>query len=200
MSVDSHEFPVLMELVARGDEAGAAQLFHLYDDTVLRLVHSLLRKYPRLRAVYDVEDLSQMIWRDFFAGPAKCDRFATPVDFLKYLTGMSYNQVRKAVREQLMTQKRDLRRSHHLSEPHVAAAADAVADPAPTPAQYAVSREEWEGWLKSLTKDQQSLVLMVRAGFRHEEIAGQFCCSLRTIERMVDELRLSPPPEPIANL
>lgn len=195
-----NDFTALMDRVAQGDQQAAAQLLHRYGSAVIMVIRQRLDQNSRLRSIYDTDDFAQSVWSDFFAGPAKCNRFATPVDFVKYLTGMSRNQVRKAVREQLMTQKRDLCRSRHLSDPHIAAAADAVADPAPTPAQYAVSREEWEGWLKSLTSDQQRLILMVRAGFSREEIAGQFCRSLRTIERMVDELRLSPPPEPIANL
>jgi RNA polymerase sigma factor (sigma-70 family) len=194
MANEQDEFRDLMDRVAEGDQQAAAHLLHVYGDTVILVIRHRLKTCPRLRRACGSDDLSQNVWQALFACPARLRLLATPLDFVRYLTGMSRRQVDKEKRRHFGTQKRDMRRVRNMGDASVAAKAEIVADRRPNPAQQAASAEEWEEWLRTLTSQQQQLFLMLRAGFTHKEIATEFDCSERTIERLVAELRNQPPP------
>lgn len=200
MSVDPGEFSALMALVAQGYPQAAAQLFNLYKDGVLGVIRSHLNRHKRLRSRLDAEDVSQNVWIDLFANPSKCQDFTAHAEFVKYIKGIAYHKADKAIRKHLDTQKRDLRREHHLSEPGLAAAAYAIVDPHPPLGQRIASEEEWDRWLFSLTSDEQRVILMLRAGFSRRETAAEVGCSERSIERLIASIREKTPPENIPNL
>lgn len=195
MADEPNEFQNLMNRVADGDQQAAAHLLHVYGDTAISLIRHRLKACPQIRRASDTDDFYQNVWQTMFACPARLRRFATPVSFIRYLLGTIRNQVNKEMRKQYGTQKRDMRRVHNMgSDAGTAAEVEQIADPRPNPAQQVASAEEWEAWLRSLTAQQQQLLIMLRAGFTHQEIASEFDCSERTIERLVAELRDRPPP------
>lgn len=197
MSENASPFASLMHLVAQGDRQATAQLLHQYGDTLIAFIRMHLRRRDRLRSIFDSDWFANGVWADLLCDPAKCQQFATPDQFVRYLLVMARNQICNASRDYLDTQKRDLRRSRYFSDPAVSAAASVVADPHPSPAQQAEYVDGWDRWLGSLSAQEQQFILLRRAGFTFSEIAAELGCSLRSLERLVDDLRRDPPPEPI---
>lgn len=189
MFLEPNQFAVLMQRVTRRDQQAIAQLVHCYEPPLLHLLDGQLHCMSRLRSVVDARDVVQNIWIDFFTRCIQREQFVTPEQLDRFLTQMAYNQLLKAARDYLDARKRSLRSRRHLSDPAVAAAADAITDPSPTPATAARNKEEWERWLQSLTAEQQQVALLLRDGFTLRDIAELFECSVRTIERIVAEIR-----------
>lgn len=200
MSLDTAEFRELMEYVQKGDNDAAARLLRIYGDTVIAHIRACLKRCRVLRAEFDTDDFAQGVWGDFLTGPARHRMFTTPAEFVSYLVGMARYQVSRAARDRLGTKKRDRRRRRHLSDPAVSDEVAAVVDPSPSPDRFAASDEAWDNWLRSLTADEQKLVLLRRAGLSYAQIAREFGCSGRTVERMVADIRRQHSPAPVTNL
>lgn len=191
MSENDSQFAALMQLVAQRDDRAIAELLHRYNDTLLSCLCGRLRRCPLLRTLFDAEWIANGIWADLLRTPAKLKQFATPEKLVSYIRGMARNQVRKTARDHLDTKKRDLRRRRHLSDAAATAAAGVVADPRPTPAEYAEALDDWNQWLRSSTEQERQWILLRGVGFTFLEIAAEFGCSERTIERNVSGSRSS---------
>lgn len=199
MANEPNQFAALMERVIQGDEQAVAELYNRYYKAIIMVVRYRLDRSPRLHALYDSTDFLQEVWEDVLAHPEKLRDLATFEAFFEQLARMARHKVEKTQRK-YATQKRDLRRRRHLSDPGVTAAAAAVADSQPDPGQQAASDEEWGRWIVSLSPRQQRIVLMLRNGLTHEEIAAELGCSERSIRRLVSELRYLPSPVPLSDL
>src|SRR5690349_9879129 len=105
--------------------------------------------------LFDAEWLANGIWADLFRAPARCLRFTAPHRFVAYLLGMARNQVHKAARDYLDTQKRDLRR-RHVSDPAVGAVAGAIEDRQLTPLQQAECTDTWGQGVRSTDRPYSS--------------------------------------------
>lgn len=199
MADEPNEFAALMERVAQGDEQAAEEICERYHKAIILVIRSRLNQSPQLRTQFDSTDILQQVWEDVFAHPEKLRDFATFEVFLKHLAGMACHKVQKAQKKHF-AQKRDLRRRRHLSDPGVAAAAAAVADPQPDPAQQAASDDALVSWLFSLPRRPRLVVLRLGAGYTHPEIAAELGCSERSIGRIVARIRRLPPPVPLPYL
>jgi RNA polymerase sigma factor (sigma-70 family) len=193
MADEPNEFSALMERVSLGDEQAAKELFDRYHEALIRVIRYRLNLFPQLRTQFDSFDFLQEVWQDVFADPEKLHEFATFEGFRMFLAQVARHKVEKAQRK-YAAQKRDLHRHRNLGDPGVGAAAAAVADPRPNPAQQAASHEAWMDWLRSLLPRQQLIVLMLRNGCPYQEIAAELSCSVRTIKRLVAEIREMPVP------
>jgi DNA-directed RNA polymerase specialized sigma24 family protein len=130
----------LMERVIQGDEQAAKELYERYHEPLIFIIRQRLNRSPQLRTQFDSMDFVQKVWEDILAHPEKLRDSSTLETFLKYLMGTACHEIQKAQRK-YFAQKRDLRRRRHLSDPRVTAAAAAVADPRPDPAQQAAAHE-----------------------------------------------------------
>lgn len=193
MADEPSEFTALMVRVSQGEEQAFQEIYDRYHKAIRLVIRYHLNRSPQLRTQFDSIDFLQEIFKDLFAHPEKLPGFTASKDFLKYLAVVAHHKIEKA-RRQLTTQKRDLRRTRHLSEPEIAVRVAAVADPQPGPAQQAESREAWLRWLNSLTSRQQNIVLRLRDGCTYQEIAAAQRRSVRSIERVVHKLRDIAPP------
>jgi hypothetical protein len=158
MAENVPEFASLMHRVAQRDDRAIEQLYHRYNALLVSRLRRLLRRQPLLHTLFDAEWLANGIWADLLCIPARCQRFAAPHRFVAYLLGMARNQVHKAARGYLDTQKRDLRRRRHVSDPAVGAVAGAVADRQLTPLQQAECTDTWGQGLLFLIEREQRLV------------------------------------------
>lgn len=196
MTIEPNPFETLMERVSQGDEQAAAELYERYHKAIILIIRHRLNATPQLRALFDSIDFLQEVWQDIFAHPEKLRDFATFEAFLKYLAEMARHKVQKAQRKHA-SQKRDLRRVHHLGDPGVSAAAAAITDARPSPAQRAARFEVWLRWVMSLPLPQRRIVLMLRDGFTYQEVAAELDCSERSIRRIIADIRGIPPPLPL---
>lgn len=196
MADKPNQFEVWMERVIQGDQQAVAEVFERYREAMLIAIRYRLDKYPRLRTQFDSTDFLLEVWEDFLSHPEKYRDIITFEGILKHLASAAGHKVEKA-RRRFVAQKRDLRRSRHLSDPGVAAVVAAVADPHPDPAQQAAWNEAWGRWIALLSPRQREVSLGLRDGLTYQEIAAELGCSKRSIKRIVAELRDLPPPEPL---
>ena len=199
MTIEASRFATLMERVSQGDQQAATELFEQYQKAIIFVVRQRLNAYPQLRALFDSIDFLQEVSQDVFADPEKLRDFTTFEVLLKYLVEMARQKVQKDQRK-YASQKRDRRRVRHLGDSGVSAAAAAIADARPSPAQRAAMSEVWLHWILSLPLPQRRIVLMLRDGCTYQEIAAEFDFSERSIRRIVAEIRGMPPPMPLPYL
>lgn len=195
MAEEPHSLSALLERVAKGEEQAARELYDEYNEAVLWVIRRHLPPSSPLRNEFDSWEFSQEVWQKAFADPEKLRDFDTFIEFVQYLMRTANHTVDHARRKHLDAQKRDKRRERSLSDPEIVLAAAKRAAPDPNPAAQAAFYERWDRWFRSLSQRQQEVVLKLQNGSRYLEIAKQMNCSLRTIMRIVAELRATLPPE-----
>src|SRR5437667_3730741 len=86
-------FRDLIRRVRAGEEEAAAQLVTSYQPTIRRIVHVRLRD-PRLRRVFDPEDICQSVLRSFFVRAALGQyQLDTPDQLLRLLASMARHKL-----------------------------------------------------------------------------------------------------------
>jgi RNA polymerase sigma factor (sigma-70 family) len=195
MSDEPNSFSALLDRVAQGDEGAAQELVEHYREPLIRVIRRRLRSYPKLRRLFDSIDFLQDTWRVILEHPEKLRDFGTFNELMRHLASMANHRVQHARRHYLDAQKRNLRRDCSLSDPDIASVALTQSDPQRDPGARAAFYDLWVRWLRSLSKPQRIVALLLRNGSTHSEIAEQMDCSVRTIERMVTELRAKASPE-----
>jgi RNA polymerase sigma-70 factor (ECF subfamily) len=184
------EFTGLMERVRAGDQAAAGQLFEHYGPHILRVVRRKLN--TRLRSRFDSLDFVQDVWTSFFAGPPRQLHFDGPEDLIRLLANMAYNKVVDAFRREVQTQKKNAGIEHSFDSCTPAHGADLVARQ-PTPSQVAVAKEQWDRLLGTQPLLQQDMLLLLRQGDTHKEIADKLGVHVRTVRRLIHKLSTEPP-------
>jgi RNA polymerase sigma factor (sigma-70 family) len=189
MSDNPHEFTALMQRVREGSEEAAQELLQKYGDHIFRVVRRKLHR--KLRSKFDSSDFVQAVWASFFARKPAADKFDRPEALIAFLATLAQNKVVEAVRQRFGTQKHDVAREQSL-EGSTAAQAAGLAARQPTPSQVATANEAWGRLLTDLPDHYQRILVLLREGHTHKEIAEQVGVNEKTIRRLIAKLKGEP--------
>jgi RNA polymerase sigma factor (sigma-70 family) len=176
------EFRDLLGRARRGDPDASARLFERYGQTIIKAVRR--RLHHRMRTQFDSLDFAQDVWTSFFTGDACRFEFDTPAALAAFLEEVARNKVIDATRARCEIQKRDLRRERSLAEEATVAQAEA-ARRGPTPSQYVMAEEEWERLLERAPEHHRRILVLLRQGHTHDEIARKLNTTTKTIQRLL---------------
>jgi RNA polymerase sigma-70 factor (ECF subfamily) len=181
MAQDLVDFPVLMQRVRAGSEEAARFLVARYGNHILRVVRRTLHK--QLRSKFDSVDFQQDVWASFFAEqPQKS--FDRPEALAAFLAKLAKNKVLMTVRQRCRLQKYNVLREQSLEGSAAWQARDAAARQ-PTPSQLAVAQERWDQLLKGRPPRHQRILILLRQGYTHQQIAHDLGLDERTVRRVV---------------
>jgi RNA polymerase sigma-70 factor (ECF subfamily) len=185
MAEATPNFKTLMQRLRDGDESAAQQLVDKYGEYIIFAVRRKLDQ--KLRRLFDSVDFVQAVWASFFAvAPGQYD-FERPEKLVKFLTSMAQNKVVDAVRERLLSQKRDLNREEVLSE-SITVHTRGLRSTAPGPEEVAMAREQWEVWLRSQPSQYRTIIERVANGQSQEAVAQELGVADRTVRRALERL------------
>jgi RNA polymerase sigma-70 factor (ECF subfamily) len=175
------EFAQLIGEVNAGSEEAARILFERYGPHILRVVRRKLDK--KLRTRFDSLDFVQDVWTSFFAERTEPLQFDRPEALVTFLARMARNKVIEAYRRRVLT-KRQGRREHSLDSVTVTQTGG-LADARETPSQLVGSNEQWERLLEEQPAPYRRILVMLRMGYSHHEIATQLGIHEKTVQRLL---------------
>jgi RNA polymerase sigma factor (sigma-70 family) len=179
-------FAILIEQVRQGSEEAARELYERYGPLLVQVVRRQLSK--QLRPKYDSQDFTQAVWASFFALPAQDCNFASPEALVAFLTRMARNKVTSAVRQRLITTKYNVNREQSLNGSAAFLLADQPA-PLPRPSECVAAEDTWERLLAAAPEPRRRILIMLRQGKSHREIAAVMGIDEKTIRRLLERLR-----------
>jgi RNA polymerase sigma factor (sigma-70 family) len=183
------EFHELMKKAMAGDDAAARLLFENYELVLLQAIRRKLNK--KVRSKFDSEDFAQDVWVSFFAEPAEKRRFDKPENLLAFLTKLAKNKVAEAMRQRLTIQKYNVRREQSLDDSRMMLKECLVAHQ-PTASFVAMTKEEWNAFLRKQPLVYRRIFILLRDGHTHEQIAAELGINVRTIGRVVAKASTEP--------
>jgi DNA-directed RNA polymerase specialized sigma24 family protein len=180
----------------KGGDADAAQrLWQRYMEDLIRLARSRLRGAPR--AVEDEEDAALGAFDSFCRGAARgrYPQVADRADFWRLLVVITE---RKAL-DQAQHERRRKRgggrlvgMSERQDADHKGEGVNGVPSPHLSPEMSALVADQCRCLLGSLADETlRRVALMKMEGFTHEEIADRLGCSLRSVGRKIERIRLT---------
>lgn len=180
-----------------GDMAAAQSLWERYHRQLVSLARQRMHSARRREA--DEEDIVQSAFHSFFQGIAQ-GRFPQLNDRDNLWRLLVVITARKAV-DQLVHEKRkrrggggsqgESRISPGMSEREAAAAIEQVVGDEPTPEFAAEVAEEYERLLELLGDDTlRRVAIWKMEGYTNDEIAGRLNCSLRSVARKLNTIRI----------
>lgn len=86
----------LLNEARAGSQAAAQELYDKFAEPLLFVVRHRLS--PEARRLLDSSDLTQEVWKDFFAKALREKFFSTPQDLVAFLCGMAVKKVAMAER------------------------------------------------------------------------------------------------------
>lgn len=179
-----------ISLMKEGDSVAANRLWHHYFDRLVKMVRT--KMHGQNRAVSDEEDIALSVFDSFYSAVGK-GRFPdlTDRDDLWRLL------LRLAARKVIDKRRHDLRRRRggdvHLQSldapDHHSGVAQVIGDE-PTPEMVVMMQESIEQFFSHLGVGRlRDLAVGKLEGFTNAELAKQFECSERTIERRLHLIR-----------
>jgi RNA polymerase sigma factor (sigma-70 family) len=187
MDQSQQEFEALKRRVRDGCPEAVRELLDRYGPDILHVVRRRLHR--KLRTQFDSVDFVQGVWASFFAMPRDAfQQFDTPQALQTYLAEMASHKVIDAFRQRFRTMKNNANGERSL-DGSVAGQAHALPARQPTPSQVASAREEWDRLLQGKPAHQQKILLLLRQGKTHEEIARELAVNERTVRRLLDRMR-----------
>jgi RNA polymerase sigma factor (sigma-70 family) len=185
MAQDQADFALLMQRLRAGSQEAARELCHRYGPYILRVVRTKLHK--RLRSKYDSSDFAQAVWASFFAHLPEDPTLDQPEALAVFLARLTQHKVIDILRHHFQTQKENINRECSLEDPAISSATNLFARQ-PTPSQVAEVNEQWEQLLKSQPARYRPILILLREGHTHEEIARKLGLSEKTVQRLVRRL------------
>jgi RNA polymerase sigma factor (sigma-70 family) len=193
---DAHpeEFSSLLEQARAGNADAQRRLVEQFGPTVLGVVRRRLN--TRLRPLFDSADFTQNAWFEFFTKVLPHRTFASRFDLSAFLSVLARHTVDASNRKYLERQKHDLRRQQSLPSED---AADALADPGPSPDEIVAEDEAVYRLLQRLRPGERAVLHAMIAGDTHGDVAKQLGVDERTVARMVRRIVMKmedqwPPP------
>jgi RNA polymerase sigma-70 factor (ECF subfamily) len=176
------------ELLARikdGDEGAARELLTRYE-TKVRLV--VRRQLPRLlRSRFDSLDFLQSVWGSFFhkiqTGQNDLDEEQNLIAFLAWA---ARNKVIDEYRH-AATQKQDIHREERLE---ARSDKDICLAGGDTPSELAQAQETYDRLRDFLPENRRVILELKAAGYSSREIGDQLGISERTVQRVLEDLRV----------
>jgi RNA polymerase sigma factor (sigma-70 family) len=182
MTQPDEQFQVLMRKAMAGSDAAARKLFESYEMVLLQAIRRKLNK--KVRSKFDSTDFAQDVWASFFARPVESRVFDSPENLLAFLTTLAKNKVTDAIRQHLTVQRYDVHREQSLDDSRVLKKEN-IAARQPTPSYIAMTKEEWNVFLRKQPLVYRRVFILLREGHTHEQIGTELGISVRTVERIV---------------
>jgi RNA polymerase sigma factor (sigma-70 family) len=192
MAANPLKFHALMRAVFKGNPAATEYFCKSYESYILRVVR--LRLMRRLRTLYDSDDFVNDVWLSFFADPPRDLQFDGPEAIIRYLEEMARRKVVRAVRNRVLRRKCTINREEPLPDATGSPADTPLHAAGPSPSQVAAEQEEWQRLLRDKPKRVQRMLIMLRSGLTHREIADRLKTNERTVRRLIRCLNLRPEP------
>jgi RNA polymerase sigma factor (sigma-70 family) len=184
MSEAEQDFKQLMQRVLAGSSDATRELLRRYGPHLLRIVRRKLHR--NLRSKFDSLDFVQAVWASFFASDLRDYRFDRPEALAGFLANLARNKVVDAVRQR-QTDKYNVNQEHSLDRSETRRAAGLAARQA-TPSQVAVANEQWDRWLQDLPPHYQRILVLLRQGSNHRQIAEELGVNEKTVRRLLSKL------------
>lgn len=186
MSNRNDDFQALMQRVLDGSDEAAKELFDNYAPC---LVHAIRRRLSqRMRSRFDTQDFAQDVWASFFAEAPDKRAFDTPDALLAFLTVLAQNKISDAARQRTHAQKCDVNRELSLDDSQGVVDKGRLMGNDATPSQILMGQEEWLEFFHKQRPVYQRVLILLRAGKTHEQIAREMKVDRRTVDRIVGRL------------
>ena len=179
--IDPADFQQLLAGLRAGDPAAVAAVCREYGPFLRAVVRR--RLHPGLRTRLDSVDVVQDVWASFLAIPPERLDFDSPKTLAAFLTRVACHRVVELARRRFETQRDDITREARTAAP------DRLAGPTPTPSTCASAGEEWERLVSRFPPGYRVILLRLREGHDHRDIARMANVSVRTVSRVVRRLR-----------
>lgn len=180
-------FEQLLSRARAGDRSAMGELLELYRDPVLRVVRSRLHRALRRR--YDSVDFVQSVWASFVQLPLENYAFATPEDFVAFLSRIAYHKVAETTRRRLGGRADDMRRETSLDAPGEEAVGRHVPARLPTPSQHVIAEECWQKITRGLPPGHVGVLALLRDGHSPVEISRRLGIHPKVIQRLRERLQ-----------
>lgn len=185
------QFHELMQKTMAGCDAAAHELFRNFEPVLLQAIRRKLNK--KVRSKFDSVDFAQDVWASFFAEPAEKRVFEKPENLLAFLTTLAKNKVAEAMRQRLTIQKYDVNREQSLDDSRAMLKENLIAR-GPTASYIAMTKEEWNAFLRKQPLVYRRIFILLRDGHTHEQIASELGINVRTVGRIVSKATIEPGP------
>jgi RNA polymerase sigma factor (sigma-70 family) len=181
------DFSELMRRVSQGEEPAFRELLDQYGPHLLRVIRRKLDR--KLRQSFDSADFLQDVWKSFLTCPRKEQPFSEPDELVAFLAEMAVNKVVEAFRARVQAQKRTANREESLEET-LAKNGELFVARQPTPSQVAVAKEQWDLILERQPARYRAILILLRQGNTHQEIARQLGLHQKTVQRLIRKVSL----------
>lgn len=180
------EIEVLVARWREGSEEAARELYEQLAPYILHVVRRRMDK--KLRNRFDSHDFTQAVWGSFFTSPPAEAVIPDRAALLHYLSAMARHKVLSAARKRVLHRNPDIEREHSLdgSAAHVL---DTNPAPAPTPSQMVAAEDEFERMLARAPGTLRVVLIRLREGKTHHEIAAELGLHPKTICRFLKRLQ-----------
>lgn len=179
------EFHALIKSLRGGSREAAETLFRSYGHHVLRIVRSRISR--KLRQRFESEDFTQSVWKSFLAIPSEDCDFDDAAALVGYLANMARNKIVDAMRDGRMPSQPDQHRERSL-DGSAAYMLQHLFDPDPEPCEFAIAEEEWDRLIDIAGPHQRQILVALRRGTTHAEIAEKLGLNPKTVQRLVQRL------------
>ncbi len=176
------DFRRLMLRVQTGDPEAAQELYERYGEHLLRVVRR--RLHHPLRTRFDSQDFVQDVWKSFFSDELTQRDFESPSALVAFLIDIAQKKVSGAYRQHAGTAKRAMNRDRSLDDSQAFDKAALAATQA-TPSQVVMAEEQWERLLRNQPPQYQRMLLLLRHGYTHAEIAEKLQTTTKTVQRLL---------------
>jgi RNA polymerase sigma-70 factor (ECF subfamily) len=188
MSGDNQTLSELLDRVREGSDEAVRQLLQRYGPHIRTVIRQKLD--IDMRSIFDSLDFLQDVWASFLTGELD-HTFHDPNALMKFLVNMARNKVTDEVRRRVRGARHSLARERSLDGSARLEAAGLRAA-VPTPGELAVAHEEWERLLEGRPAHHRRILLMLRQGHTHEEIAREMGLNERTVRRLIHKIASRP--------
>jgi len=186
--VSSESFDDLMSRLQDGDETAAAEIFDRFTSRLLGLARGRLE---RLKHKEDPDDAVQSAYKSFFRGQAEGKFTLKDWDSL---LGLLVTITLKKCGHRLnyyLAARRDVRREQaRRPAPKDSAATWQALARDPTPSEAAVLAETVQEIMRGLDERQRTIVELALQGKSNDKIATGVSCSQRTLQRVLERVRV----------
>jgi RNA polymerase sigma factor (sigma-70 family) len=181
----TEELRVLLQRISEGSNEAMEQLYAQHGERIRRVIRARLPQI--LRSKFDSLDFVQDVWASFLSRPIKIEQFESEQGLVAYLNRMARNKVCDVVKQRLMTAKHNANREVPLELDH-SAHSGLPANGDPTASQHVIAEEQWQHLLARQPPVYQRMLLLLREGHTHAEIAIMLGVSTKLIQRVVGRI------------
>jgi RNA polymerase sigma factor (sigma-70 family) len=183
-----HALGELLQRACAGCAPATARLVEILEPLVLRAARRYLTRGHVLRRGFESADLTQEVWRNLLSALSRGTVPGTPAHFLRFTVTVVRGTFLHLYRDHLTRGKRSLRREQPLNP--LVHDRPARGEMGADPAERAATEDEWAHWLGALSGPEADVLCALRAGERLAGVADRLGLSVRTVGRLVRQIRL----------